>query len=304
MRFNLFDHPIAAMAPEYLTSGTPWTAHAPLAFLLVELLEPKTLVELGTHHGASYCAFCQAVAHLKLPTRCFAVDTWKGDKHTGQYGADVLAFFRKYHDQRYTTFSTLLQMTFDEAAPQFAEGAIDLLHIDGSHDYNSVAHDYQAWRGKLSDRGVILFHDTSEKQRGFGVHRLWAELAPQYPSFEFHHSHGLGLLAVGKNPEGKFIEFVEEARQHPNAVRETFAALGSAYEQSCRMHLAACRAFELHGDINRYKRQIGEFVEPKSEDLQVASDHPETYLHRTFDQVGAMIRHTADLRRKLDGGKK
>jgi O-antigen biosynthesis protein len=304
MRFNLFDHPIAAMAPDYFSPVVPWTAHAPFAFLLVELLEPKTLVELGTHLGMSYCAFCQAVAHLKLPTRCYAVDTWIGDKHTGQYDGDILAFLRKHHDPRYASFSNLLQITFDEAAPRFADGAVDLLHIDGSHDYDAVTHDYQNWRGKLSDQGVVLFHDTTEKQRGFGVHRLWAELAAQYPSFEFHHGHGLGVLVVGKNIPGTLQEFLDEAKQHPDLVRQFFAALGRAHEQTCRMHLAAWRAFQVHGDINRYKRQIGEFIEPVSEDFQVACDHPEAYVHRTFDQIGAMIRHTADLRQKLDAGKK
>ncbi|MEQ9448576.1 MAG: hypothetical protein RLN70_06655, partial [Rhodospirillaceae bacterium] len=36
-----------------------WADHAPFAFWLVETHKPTTVVELGTHGGYSYFAFCQ-----------------------------------------------------------------------------------------------------------------------------------------------------------------------------------------------------------------------------------------------------
>ena len=76
------------------------------------------IVDLGVHNGVSYSAFCQAVDRLGLPTRCFAVDTWKGDDHAGHYGEEVLADLTQFHE-RYRGFSTLLRMTFDEAAATY-----------------------------------------------------------------------------------------------------------------------------------------------------------------------------------------
>src|SRR5436309_21632 len=70
---------------DLLDLPSAWTEHIPFAYWLIEAHRPAQLVELGTYFGASYFAFCQAVATLGLPTRCFAVDTWRGDEHSGLY---------------------------------------------------------------------------------------------------------------------------------------------------------------------------------------------------------------------------
>jgi len=181
--------------PSYLPL-TAWAEHGPFAMWLVQALQPKRIVELGTHYGYSYFAMCQAVKQAKLSTDCFAVDTWAGDEHAGLYSEDVFDCVRAENNQ-YADFSTLLRKTFAEALNDIEDGSIDLLHLDGRHFYEDVKHDFENWVPKLSKRAVVLFHDTVVQERGFGVYKYWAEISDSYPSFNFTHCHGLGVLLWG-----------------------------------------------------------------------------------------------------------
>src|SRR5208337_400414 len=182
---------------ERLGTASAWWQHVPFAHWLVCVSQPRLLVELGSHGGVSYAALCNAVRRVDIDARCFAVDTWQGDEQAGFYDESVFESLRHFHDVRFAAFSQLLRCTFDEARERFEDGSIDLLHVDGLHTYTAVRHDFENWRARLSNRAIVLFHDTNERQGGFGVWRLWAESRQQYPSFEFLHGHGLGVLCVG-----------------------------------------------------------------------------------------------------------
>ncbi len=223
--FNPLDSKLLYRMPTRMQKKSSWNEHIPLAMFLVEILQPRVIVELGTQRGVSYCAFCQAVEELKLGTRCYAVDTWVGDEHAGLYKESVYQDLREFHC-RYESFSSLLRMTFDEALPRIADGSVDLLHVDGLHFYEAVKKDYETWLPKVSERGVVIFHDTAERARDFGVHHLWAELSPKFPSFNFEHGHGLGILAVGPQAPAAMLDFLRSANEKPEATRALFSCLG------------------------------------------------------------------------------
>src|SRR5579883_592556 len=221
---NPLHHPLCLTHP-LRTVTSAWTEHVPFAMFLVSVLRPRMFVELGTHSGVSYCAFCQAIKELRLDCRAYAVDTWNGDEHSGFYGTEVLEDLRNHHDPLYSSFSRLIPSKFDEALPQFPDGAIDLLHIDGYHTYEAVRHDFESWLPKMSDRGVVLFHDINVRERNFGAWKFWEEVKDRYPSFAFAHHHGLGVLAVGPAcPEG--LRPLFEASTDAFSVREFFCRLG------------------------------------------------------------------------------
>ncbi len=225
---EVFLTPCAFEKPAYHAPVSAWIEHIPFAFALMEALRPRVLVELGTHYGASYCAFCQVVAKLELNTICHAVDTWQGDSHAGHYDNDVLAHLKSYHDSRYNRFSTLHQLSFDRALEKFPNNSVDLLHIDGLHTYDAVRHDFDSWLPKLSETGVVLLHDISEKREDFGVWKLWQELRDRYDTFEFEHGHGLGVIAAGTKLPVALHGFFNLAPQGITNTRELFARLGLA----------------------------------------------------------------------------
>ena len=223
--FNPLEHPVCFELPHRLTHSQ-WHDHIPFAFAIVSLLKPLTFVELGTHYGDSYCAFCQAVAQLGLHTRCYAVDTWCGDKHSLEYGPEVIEDLKAHHDIRYGHFSTLVRSTFNQALERFPNQSIDLLHIDGLHTYDAVKHDFSSWLPKMSQRGVILLHDICVKERDFGVWRLWDELKAQYPCIAFEFAHGLGVLAVGSSLPPNMERLFRAKEADRTAVSTFFQCLG------------------------------------------------------------------------------
>jgi hypothetical protein len=226
MQFLL--RPVLLHKPEWVVLSA-WTGHVPFAFWLMEAMRPRTLVELGVHAGLSYCTFCQAAVELNTATRCWGVDHWQGDAHTGDYDKQVLARLESFHQPRYSTFSKLLRSSFDDAGRLFADGSVDLLHIDGYHTYEAVSHDFETWLPKMSARGLVLFHDTQVMEREFGVQRFWQEISQRFPHFEFLHSNGLGVLAVG-GQQAPAVRWLTQPRRSddPEAgrIRELFARLG------------------------------------------------------------------------------
>lgn len=226
--FRLQDHPVVFQKPR-ITYPYAWVGHIPFAYLLIDLLRPRRLVELGTDSGNSYLAFCQAIAHLELgsTTSAVAVDSWEGDPHARFYGEDVYQALKAYHDPRYAGFSRLQRAWFEDALPTFEDGSIDLLHVDGLHTYEAVRGDFQAWLPKLSDRAVVIFHDSMVRERGFGVWKFIEELKSEYRCFEFHHSNGLAVVEVGHEVPLAFKEFFEQTLVEEEVVRACFEALAA-----------------------------------------------------------------------------
>jgi hypothetical protein len=180
--------------------GDSWCMHLPFAYDLMRELAPKVFVELGVKQGESYFAFCQSAAENKINVRCYGIDSWRGDVQTGNLDPEIEHEVAKYN-WRYSSFSQLKVMLFSEAVGEFADGSIDLLHIDGTHTYDEVKNDFESWLPKLTSHGVILFHDVAVRDGGFGVWKVWEEIIGERNSFLFEFGHGLGVWK--KEPVGE-----------------------------------------------------------------------------------------------------
>lgn len=177
-----------------------WWGHHFFAYDLVCNTKPGRIVELGTYWGFSFFTFCQAVKDQKLNTDLYAIDSWEGDKQTGFYGKEVLEYIKNTTKKDFPKQNIhLLKGLFEKQLPKFKDGSIDILHIDGLHTYKAVKKDFQSWIPKMKKDGIILLHDVCVVKDDFGVHKLWEEIKKEFQTIEFYHSHGLGVVFLGKN---------------------------------------------------------------------------------------------------------
>lgn len=226
-QFNPLAYKLLFNKPPFVDVNSAWIQHTPFGQMLIELHKPRNIVELGAHYGTSYFSFCEAIKSLGLECTANAVDTWQGDEHAGFYGDEVFETVKK-RNSAYEAFSTLHRKSFAEALSQIPNRSVDLLHIDGYHTYECVSDDYHTWFPKLSDRGIVLFHDTNVFDHGFGVHKLWKELSDHYPHFNFLHGYGLGVLAVGQSISEEMHSFLNLSSNEESYLRTCtlFEALG------------------------------------------------------------------------------
>ena len=253
--------PASFWRPDYVSPSrrlSSWIEHAPFAFWLVDALRPRVVVELGTHTGYSYFAFCQAIQRLGLPTQSYAIDTWEGDPQTGYYGPEVFEELAAEHNARFGAFSALVRSRFDDALVHFEDNSIDLLHIDGYHGYETVRHDFESWRPKLAQDAVVLIHDTNVRQADFGVQKLWLELREEQAGFEFLHGHGLGVLEIGDGLPATLKALGRAEAKQPLAaeIREAYACLGEAIAIGIRHESSQAAAIESQATFEAQRNEL------------------------------------------------
>ncbi|MDW8311629.1 MAG: class I SAM-dependent methyltransferase [Burkholderiales bacterium] len=225
------EFPVACtLIPERLKSPW-WIGHIPFAFELIARQRPKSIVELGTYSGSSFAAFCQALEAGQIDGVCFGVDLWEGDIHMGRFDESLYEELRAFVERRYPKHARLIRKNFNDAVNDFPDRSIDLLHIDGTHTYEAVKNDFETWLPKMSERGIVLFHDIHVNEencgpsaRFFGVRRLFDEVKTGRLHCEFLHCYGLGVLVVGAQLEPEVRTFIERCRDAD--AQALFVALG------------------------------------------------------------------------------
>ena len=179
---------------------SPWSDHRLFAYDYVSAIRPNCIVELGSFYGCSSFAFLQAIKDKGLKTEFYSIDTWKGDSFTeNDYKENVYSHYLSIEETLFKNQEVnIIRSTFDEAVDKFPDDSIDLLHIDGSHKYDDVKHDFLTWKKKVKRDGVIFFHDIGDDLLDgelLGSHFFWEELKAEYKyTFEFPFSFGLGIL--------------------------------------------------------------------------------------------------------------
>ena len=205
-----------------------WSGHVPFMLAIVDLLRPRRFVEVGTLRGTSFFAALQAMTKTGQDGQAVAVSSWAVEPSREAEFRGAYEDFA-YLARKYASRTAILRMAPETALHRFDEGSIDLLHLDGLCGLDGARAMLDAWRPKLSDRGVVLIHDIASRGAGFGVWRLWEEVRAAAPALEFCHAGGLGVALLGKAPPPALLGLVRAAADPVVAVllSEHFGRMGA-----------------------------------------------------------------------------
>lgn len=189
------------------------------------------IVEIGSWKGRSTCCLRlgskEGVTYFNTPI--FAIDPHTGSEEHRKELGKVWTFTEFTENIRKAGVSHLIYpkiMTSEEARKSFTP-PIELLFIDGAHDYESVKKDFELWFPSVVDGGIIAFHDAF----GFpGVEQVIKEKV--YDSIDFKNpSYAFSLFSVQKG------KAKTKDRIRMRAIQATYPIWGWIY---CTIWKAQC----------------------------------------------------------------
>lgn len=121
-----------------------------LARVAAAVPDNGVIVEIGSFRGRS-AAFMAAALPQGSETKIYCIDVWEDTAHmkAADIGLKKLGL---------RGFVELIRGKSLDVVKEW-DKAIDLLFIDGAHDYHSVRDDFRAWLPFVKTGGMVLFHD-------------------------------------------------------------------------------------------------------------------------------------------------
>jgi hypothetical protein len=167
---------------------------------------------------------------LGLNTQCFGVELPPAVSGTDKSWEKVVEDFRRFHDEHYSAFSTIVRADLNNAHNQFLDSTVDFLHLAAPSNCKELQRSFESWLPKLSERSIVLVHNTNERCNS-DAWRVWGWLCGKYPHFEFLHGGGLGVLAVGADVPRVVADLCSLTDPPRIArVRSRFCATGDRWE--------------------------------------------------------------------------
>jgi len=149
-------------------------------------------VELGAWKGRSTSFMGVEIHNSNKRIKFYAVDHWRGSDETAHCeDPDVRAerLFEAFEGNiaPVKDYVECLRGDSADSAKHFADGSVDFVYVDASHEYKDVTKDLDAWWPKLKS-GAVLAGDDWQFE---GVERA---------VLEFAQKHGLTHKVLPGNP--------------------------------------------------------------------------------------------------------
>jgi predicted O-methyltransferase YrrM len=144
-----------------------------LYYALARILRPSTIVVIGSFRGFAPLVFSKALADNTEGGQVWFIepslvdDFWKDPsavrKYFGEFGASNVEHF----------LMTTQQFVISEKYHSLAE--VGIVFVDGYHSEEQARFDYEAFQGRLSAEGIVLFHDSVRVRTSkmYGPDRLY-----------------------------------------------------------------------------------------------------------------------------------
>ena len=194
-----------------------WNNHAVFARWLTLYKRPELIVDLGVDLGYSTLTWSESLREANIATgKVIGIDSF--DFHfvldDPTVSRNTYSFVMQLVDHFKGKFTNmeLIKGYFEEVSQRWRHGStVDILHVDGRHEYEHVKSDYYAWQQHVRPDGVVLFHDCYVwNQEHFGVYRFFDEISEYKFRGYFENDYGLG---VATNDD---VLFTAIAMQFPN----------------------------------------------------------------------------------------
>jgi hypothetical protein len=140
-----------------------------LSWMGSQIPDGGRIVEIGSYKGASALAMALGAQSASKKFTIYCIDLWM--KGTGitrtKYYKDKTFLAFVHNMQNFGVFDyTVPIMGWSKNAYKIWRGPIDLLFIDGKHNYKNASYDATHWGKRVAEGGRIAFHDYGGKWDG------------------------------------------------------------------------------------------------------------------------------------------
>jgi hypothetical protein len=202
--------------------ASPWTARIPFLAWLVENLQPRSVVELGTGRGDSFRPLCLAVGRFAAGGKVLGVDDRSGGSPvvTGMVPSDGVRL-QEFCETRCPDTASVISVGVDEASKTQEVESIDLLHV--TSEALDTSADLTKWLPKIRPGGVILLSGSIGDEPSDTPANLWSRAFEGLPSASLDLLGPIGLAQVPAQGRAAIIEFLSSKQPQLGGL---FHALG------------------------------------------------------------------------------
>jgi len=161
------------------------------------------IVEIGSWKGKSTIWLAKgslAGSNIKI----FSIDHHQGSFDEEKKNSTLEVFTKNIRKAEVENIVQPIVKKSHEAALEFKK-SVNLIFIDGGHDYGTVKQDFDDWFEKLNNGGVMLFHDSTTRKGVWKVVSKNLHKSKNFKNVNFLHSTSYGT----KTSQNTLIEKIK-----------------------------------------------------------------------------------------------